>query len=149
MSQALNVSQNEKTLAGLAHGSILLGLFTNGVGGIVASLIIWVTQKEKSEYVALQALQAMVYQALTFVLTMLAWCFWGLLWMVLLFVPLAAAPGAYEQAPPAGMWVGLFLIIVPLGIWALTILYGLWAAARCLGSHDFRYAVIGRWLESQ
>jgi hypothetical protein len=99
--------------------------------------------------VALQALQAMVYQALTFVLTMLAWCFWGLLWMVLLFVPLAAAPGAYEQAPPAGMWVGLFLIIVPLGIWALTILYGLWAAARSLGGHDFRYAVIGRWLESQ
>jgi uncharacterized Tic20 family protein len=149
MSQELSVSQNEKTLAGLAHGSILLGLFTNGVGGIVASLVIWVTQREKSEYVALQALQAMVYQALTFVLTMLAWCLWGLLWMVLLFVPLAAAPGAYEQAPPAGMWVGLFLIIVPLGIWALTILYGLWAAARCLGGHDFRYAVIGRWLESQ
>ncbi len=40
-------------------------------------------------------------------------------------------------------------MIVPLAIWGITILYGLWGAVRCLGGYDFRYAIIGRWLEGQ
>jgi hypothetical protein len=144
-----SISQNEKTLAALAHGSILLGLFTNGAGGIVAALVIWVTQKDKSRYVALQALQSMVYQAITFVAIMLAWCCWGLLWAAMILIPISASPGAYQQTPPAGMWIGLILIVVPLAVWGLSILYGLWGAARCLGGHDFRYVLIGRWLEGQ
>jgi hypothetical protein len=47
------------------------------------------------------------------------------------------------------MWVGLGLIAVPLAIWGVTILYGLWGAVRCFGGHDFRYVIIGRWLEDQ
>ncbi len=34
------LSKDERTLAGLAHGSILLGTFTSGMGGIIAALII-------------------------------------------------------------------------------------------------------------
>ena len=66
MNSRLEVSQDERMMAGLAHGSILLGLFTNGIGGIAAALVIWITQKEKSDYVAGQALQAMIYQTLAF-----------------------------------------------------------------------------------
>jgi uncharacterized Tic20 family protein len=149
MSEQGTVDRDERTLAGLAHGSILLGLFTNGVGGILAALVIWLVQKEKSAYVAGQALQALVYQAVVFVVTMLAWCCWGVLWMVVLFVPLFSNPTAWETAPPAGLWVGLILMLVPLGIWGLTILYGLWGAVRCFGGHDFKYAIIGNWLDSQ
>jgi hypothetical protein len=47
------------------------------------------------------------------------------------------------------LWAGLILMIVPPGIWGLIILYGLWGAGRCLGGHDFKYAIIGKWLESQ
>ena len=32
-------TRDEKTLAGLAHGSILLGVFTGGMGGILAALV--------------------------------------------------------------------------------------------------------------
>jgi uncharacterized Tic20 family protein len=149
MSQQVSITQDEKTLAALAHGSIVLGLFTNGIGGIVATLVIWAIQKEKSKYVALQALQALVYQAATFLLTMLAWCCWGLLWTAMILVPISTTPGAYDQAPPASLWIGLILIVVPLAIWGLTILYGFWGAARCLGGHEFRYPLIGRWLENQ
>jgi hypothetical protein len=67
----------------------------------------------------------------------------------LILGPLAANPAAYENAPPAGMWIGLALMIVPLGLWGLIVLYGLWGAARCLGGHDFKYAIIGNWLERQ
>ena len=141
-------SQDERVLAALAHGSVLLGLFSNGIGGIVVALVIWLTQREKSAYVAGQALQALVYQAVTLVVIMLAWCCWGMLWMLMTLVPVFANPAAYETALPAGFWVGLLLMLVPLGIWGAAILYGLWAAARSFGSDDFKYLLIGRWVSS-
>ena len=149
MNEEIAINQDERVLAGLAHGSILLGVFTNGIGGIAAALVIWLTQKEKSAYAAAQALQALIYQVVIMVSTWLVWCCWGTLWMALLLPPLIANPDAYQKAPPAGLWVGFALMIVPLGIMGLTTLYGLWGAVRCLGGHDFKYAVIGRWLESQ
>jgi uncharacterized Tic20 family protein len=146
MSEEMSITQDERTLAGLAHGSILLGLFTSGVGGIIAALVIWLLQKEKSAYVARQSLQALVYQALTFILTMLAWCCWGMLWMAMILIPLSTNPGAYDVTPPAGLWLGLFFMIIPFGIWGLTILYALYGAVRCLGGRDFDYVIIGNWL---
>ncbi|MFZ5918636.1 MAG: DUF4870 domain-containing protein [Chloroflexota bacterium] len=142
-------SQEERVLAGLAHGSILLGVFTNGIGGIAAALVVWVTQKDRSAYAAGQALQALVYQIATMVLTWVLWACWGCAWMALLLPPLMANPDVYQTTPPAGLWFGLFLMILPLGIMGLTVLYGLWGAVRCLGGHDFNYAVIGRWLENR
>jgi hypothetical protein len=149
MSTERITSSDERSLAGLAHASIVLGLFTNGVGGILAALVIWLTQREKSAYVAAQALQALVYQVLVLAVTMAAWCCWGALWMAMIFVPLFADPAAFEASPPATLWAGLFLMVVPLAIWAVTILYGLWGAARCLGGHDFEYAIVGSWLRGR
>jgi uncharacterized Tic20 family protein len=149
MSEQKSLTQDEKTLAGLAHGSVLLGIFTNGVGGIVAALVIWVLQREKSAYAAGQALQALVYQALTFLVTMLAWCCWGILYTVMILVPIAGNPGAYDAAPPASLWIGLGLMIIPIVIWGVFIVYGLYGAARCFGGHDFQYAIVGKWLEKQ
>jgi uncharacterized Tic20 family protein len=149
MSEQLATTQDERTLAALAHGSILLGLFSNGIGGIVTALVLWAVYREKRPYVAYHALQALVYQVATLVLTMLAWCCWGLLWTAMILVPLMANPGAYETTPPAGLWLGMALMVVPLAIWALTIAYGLWGAVRTLGGHDFRYAIIGNWVKAQ
>jgi uncharacterized Tic20 family protein len=149
MSEQVTTTQNERALAALAHGSIVLGLFSNGIGGIVTALVIWAVHRQRSAYVAYQALQALAYQVATFLLTMLAWCCWGLLWTAMIVLPMIGNPGMYDAAPPPGMWVGLALIVVPLAIWGLTILYALWGAVRCLGGHDFKYAIIGRWLEGQ
>lgn len=149
MSEHVMVTQNERGLAGLAHGSTLLGLFTGGIGGIIAALVIWLTQKEKSAYVAHQSLQALVYQAVTFLITMTCWSCWGLLWMASILAPLINNPDGYEDNPPVTLWLGLVLMIIPLAVWGLTVLYGLYGAARCFGGHDFKYAIIGNWLESQ
>jgi uncharacterized Tic20 family protein len=148
MSQQATTTQDERMLAGLAHGSILLGIFTSGLGGMVAALVIWLVQKEKSAYVAGQALQALVYQAVTFIVTMLVWCCWGVLWMALLLPPLMSNPDAYQATPPPGLWIGLVLIVIPFFVWGLAILYGLWGAVRCFGGHDFKYAIVGDWLKS-
>jgi uncharacterized Tic20 family protein len=149
MSEERTITQDERVLAGLAHGSILLGVWTNGIGGIAAALVIWMSQKEKSAYVAAQALQALIYQVATGVISLLLWCFWGAVWMALLLPPLIADPEAYETSPPPGLWVGLILMIVPFGIMGLTILYGLWGALRSFNGHDFKYIIIGNWLEDR
>ena len=143
------LAQDERTMAALAHGSILFGIFTSGVGGIGVALVIWLTQREKSAYVAKQAMQALVYQVVTLMITLFFWCCWGALWMLMIVPPLIVNPDVYANTPPPGMWVGMSLMCIPFGAWGLTILYGLWAAVRCLSGDDFRYVVIGNWLERQ
>jgi hypothetical protein len=69
--------------------------------------------------------------------------------MAMIFLPLMSSPEAYTTTPPIGVFVGLVLMVVPFGIWGLTILGGLWGAVACLGGHDFRYAVIGNWLDKE
>lgn len=137
------LTQDERVLAAIAHGSILLGLFTNGIAGIVTALIIWVTQREKSAYVAYQALQATVYQLAGVVVALALWLCWGLLVPVAAVVPLALNPGAYREGPPGLMFAALGLACVPLAATALWVLYGLWGALRTLGGAEFRYVLIG------
>ncbi len=147
MNGKIITTQDERLLAGLAHGSILFGAFTSGIGGIAVSLVIWLTQKEKSTYVAAQSLQALVYQTAIFLLTSVAFCCWGLLWVAMLIPSLGYESSCCQTGLPPGFGAGLTLLLCPLGFWFLTILYGLWGAVRCLGGHDFRYAIVGSWLE--
>ena len=97
MSEQTTITQDDKVLAALAHGSILLGAVTSGIGGIVAALIIWLTQKDKSAYAAAQALQALVYQVAVTLLTFVAWCCWGLVWMAMFLPPIMSNPEAYQN----------------------------------------------------
>jgi uncharacterized Tic20 family protein len=140
-------NQDESTLAALAHGSILLGVFTSGVGGIFAALIIWLSQREKSAYVAFQSLQALVYQTVILMGTVVLFSCWGVLLTAMVVLPMAAEPERYVDTPPVTLWFGLLLLVIPCGWWLLTIIYGLWGTVRCLGGADFRYAIIGKWLE--
>jgi len=48
---------DERVTAALAHAATLLPMM-----GALASIVIWATQKDRSRYVAFQALQAAVYQ---------------------------------------------------------------------------------------
>ncbi|TEU16170.1 MAG: DUF4870 domain-containing protein, partial [Anaerolineales bacterium] len=50
-------STDERVTAALAHGVVI----AYGLGAVGAA-VIWLLQKEKSRYVAFQALQAAVYQ---------------------------------------------------------------------------------------
>ena len=50
-------TQDERLMATLAHGSIVTGQI-----GIIAAVAIYLTQKDKSRYIAKQAAQAALYQ---------------------------------------------------------------------------------------
>lgn len=81
-------SQNDKIMAALAHVSAILPFM-----GVIAPIIIWATQKDKSEYVAFQALPAVAYQ----LLMILAW-FVGMGCYMLSFFTM------FLRIPFAGEW---------------------------------------------
>ncbi len=142
-------TQDERILAALAHVTAILP-FT----GLVAPIVIWVTQREKSAYVAFQSLQALAYQ-----LTMiLAWflgmaCYMCSCFAMFVSVPLAASAsgGARTTTVPPIFAAGFLFPFVIFG--ALIIggivftIYALVAAVRALQGKDFRYLIIGNRIE--
>ncbi|MEJ2209819.1 MAG: DUF4870 domain-containing protein [Anaerolineae bacterium] len=134
-------NQEERIMAALAHGSVVLfGM------GIVAAIVLWVTQKEKSRYVAFQALQAIAYHVAGFAIFVVGMGCWLALYFVS-FIPLMTTP---EESGGAALWIFLaatFLMLVPFAQMGLWILGGAWGAVRALQGREFRYVVIGRYLE--
>jgi uncharacterized Tic20 family protein len=148
MGKEVFVSQEERTMAAAAHGSILLGVLTSGVGGIFAAMIIWLTQRDKSAYVAYQAMQALVYQTSVLFLSVIGFCLWGAVFSLTIVPPMLANPELYQYSPPPTIWLGMSMLIFPCGLWLITVLYGVWGAFRTYSGDDFKYIVIGRLLDN-
>jgi uncharacterized Tic20 family protein len=144
-------SQDERIMAALAHVTAILPFM-----GVIAPIVIWATQKEKSPYIAFQALQALVYQ-----LTMiLAWFAGMACYMCSFFgtfagvfaVPLTSTPSEEVSGPAAVLMLGSML--VPFIVFGLImmggivfVVYGLAGAVQVLRGRAFRYAIIGARLE--
>jgi uncharacterized Tic20 family protein len=153
---ASTATQDDKIVAALAHA----------LGPLIA-IIVWATQKDKSPFVAFQSLQALVYQLTGFVGMLLGMAcymcsFLGVFGGMFAFIPLAATGAAATEGGEAaqgiaaliGFLISVVTMIVPFAIFGLMflailafLLYGLWAAISVFQGKDFRYIVIGRWLE--
>ena len=128
-----------RILAGVAHASIVVqGL------GILVGVVLYVTQREKSRWVAFQALQAAVYQLLAMIAVVVLWFVWGIFYAIS-FIPIMNLPE--NAAPPPIFWVGISSMVIPMLIMVIIGLIGLWAGLRAFQGHDFRYPLIGGWLE--
>src|SRR3990172_10038698 len=102
-------AQNDKIMAALAHVSALLPLM-----GVIAPIIIWANQKDKSEFVAFQALQAIAYQ----LLMVLAWfvgmgCYMLSFFTTFLTIPFAGSEGTTPESP--FFMVGFFIPFIIFG----------------------------------
>lgn len=138
------VDQNDQIMGALAHITVLFPMM-----GIIAPIVIWATQKDKSEFVAFQALQAVVYQ----LVIILGWFAGMLLYMCSFFVGVLAIPafGGSEEAfhlPILGMFFPFIIFGGMMLIGVIYVVYGVYAAVKVFQGVDFRYAVIGRRLES-
>jgi uncharacterized Tic20 family protein len=144
--EALTPTQDERVMAALAHISALLPMM-----GVIAPIVIWVTQKEKSQYVAFQALQALAYQ-----LTMIMAWFVGMGCYMLSFfgtfitIPFSSSSGNSHSVSPL---FGLTFIIPFLVFGAifcggfLFVIYGVIGAIMAFQGKPFRYFVLGKSLE--
>jgi uncharacterized Tic20 family protein len=134
-------TSDEKVMAALAHGSIILAFL-----GPVVPVAIWASQRRKSKYVCFHSLQAMGYQAFMF------WLWFALMILIMLFVICLAVPLSITVAEDASnvaapLLIQFFMFIVIFGMMALFFLTGIVGAVLCLLGRDFRYPLIGTWLE--
>jgi uncharacterized Tic20 family protein len=138
-------TQDEHIMAAVAHATIVFSAV-----GLIGPLVIWGTQREKSEFLAFQALQAAAYQFILLVAGFLA----GALYMCSFFsVPvtaLLAAPfdeGAAVCFPFITFSCTFGILFLILLAWLAYVGYGLFGAVSVLQGNDFRYVYLGPWLE--
>lgn len=141
--QTQELSTENRLLAALAHGSIV----AQGLG-LIVGIFIYINQREKSAYVAFQALQAAVYQFISLIIVVGSWIAWTVFYM-LSFIPMIQNPEQFSDAPPPIFWIGMGSMVIPFAIMAVVGVYGLWGAIRVFQGKDFRYLLLGRWLEKQ
>lgn len=142
----LNPSPDERVMAALSHVSVLLPLM-----GVIAPIVIWVTQKEKSRHVAFQSLQALIYQ----LAMIIAWFLGMGCYMCSvfgMFIPLSVSESTGNVGATEGVLIAtmFFPFIVMGGLFLLGfafVVYGVIGAILVFQGKPFRYAVIGKRVE--
>jgi uncharacterized Tic20 family protein len=136
-------TQDERVLAALAHASALLPFM-----GIVGPIVIWVIQREKSAYVAFQALQALALQIVGLLLGFAAGgCYMLAFFGVFLATPLVTGDQPGGTAPGGAFALAFCILGLSFLVQALLVLYALVGAVMTLQGRPFRYIVVGDWLE--
>ena len=135
-------TSDEVTMAALAHGSALVGLFTSGIGGIIVALIIWLVKKEESAYVGFQALQALVFQIAVLVVTIILGILVAFFWTI---AGILASVAIGCCLMPFALALTFVIILVPLA----GLIYGLYGAIECYNGRDFAYWLVADFLKGQ
>lgn len=133
-------TKEERLLAALAHGSILLA----GYGFFVAFLI-WLMQRGKSRYASYHALQALGWQLLQGLYMALA----ALVYLILVLGGLAIfgiRGGQISQSTEFSVFMVISMVLLVFLILA-TVLVGVYGAIRCGMAAPFAYPWLGGRLE--
>lgn len=146
--QEQHPSQDDRIMAALAHASAILPLM-----GVVAPIVIWVTQKDKSQYVAFQALQAVAFQlSMVFAWFIGMGCYMLSFFGMFISFTLLSSTGR-DNPSFAPLFGGFFF--VPIGILLLMfvggflfVIYGLVGTVSTLRGRDFRYWLIANRVEN-
>ena len=145
MLNEMTITKEERTNAALAHGSIVLGIFSRGLLGIFVAMLIWFTQRNTSKFAARHAAQAALYQLLGVGVAIVMWFGWALVFAGSIFVPLLIDSRNPEPMMPFTMIPAFGLMIVPFAVMIAWTIYGLYAAWQVWHGKDFAYPVIGKW----
>lgn len=139
--QTTSPEPNERIAAALAHASVIVPTI-----GFVVPVVIWVTQKEKSAYVAFQAVQAAAYQLLMVMIWFLGMgCY---MCSIIGFIPLQAGLDYAMNSSMEILFVFPFLVFGAVILLSLAwVIYGLAAAVMALQGKDFRYLILGDRIE--
>lgn len=160
MDQTNEATQDERLMAALAHVTILFPFM-----GIVAPVLLWATQKDQSEFLAFQALQAAVYQICLLVLGIIGFgCYFISIFLAIggSLIGMFSAPLlALGSEEPESLLAVLALLLSALptfipfvlfGVFILValflVVYGLIGAVAVFQGKDFRYALIGKRIEA-
>lgn len=135
----------DKLIAAICHLSGLIFMF-----GAITPLVIWVTQKDRSETIRFHALQTIAVQTAVILLYMLGMGCYML--SIFAFIPFSAMMVETSSTPEASplIFIPIAIIILIFGIMCLAgpayLIMIVVAAVRTLQGHDFRYPLIGSWI---
>jgi len=138
--------QDERVMAAIAHATVIFSAV-----GLIGPLIIWGTQREKSRFVAFQALQAAAYQFLLLLGGLLAGALYSCSFLSWPATALLSEPFDERGAlcfPFLGFSCSFGVLFLLMLAWMAYVGYGLFAAVSVLQGNDFRYAFLGSRLES-
>jgi hypothetical protein len=138
-------THEERVLAALAHVGIVANSFN--LLGIIGAALIWMTQRQRSPYVAAHALQALAFQVMAVLLGILLLLIWGGC-LVVALLPAMLRPSLYQSDLPLAFWLALGIgLLLLLALAAIVMVYGLMGAAAAWRGKPFRYAVVGSLIE--
>ncbi len=138
----VQTTPDERVLAALSH-----------FFGLIAALIVWATQKDKSRFVRFQALQAMAFDMVfTVAYVLFMFCMMGVMFLFIM----AGALYAAQSMPPDNMapalvssmfapWL-MFMCIMPLVLAAMVV--RIIAAIAVATGHNFRYPLLARGVDA-
>ena len=144
--EAGSPTQDERVMAAVAHATIIFSAV-----GLIGPLIIWGTQREKSPFLAFQALQAAAYQFLLLLGGLLAGALYMCSFLSMPITALLSAPfdeRATICLPFLGFSCTFGILFLLMLAWLAYVGYGLFGALSVLQGSGFRYAFLGSWLES-
>ena len=133
------LTTENRLLAALAHGSVVVQGF-----GLLVGVPVYVSQRDKSRYAAHQALQAAVYQLVNLIIIGALWVIWGVFYA---FSITTMFNQPRDATPPPMFMVSLGATLVPLVLMLGVDVFGLWAALSTWRGRDFRYPLLGGWLD--
>ena len=131
--------QDERVMAGLSHLGILLPMW-----GLIMSVLIWVTQKDKSDYVRRQAIQAVAWQV-AFIGGMFAMmgCYMLSFFGSFGGIFLATNDPSTLDGPPAFFFLPFAVMGCFFMVMLLFIAVGIWGAVRSFQGQMFLYPLLG------
>jgi uncharacterized Tic20 family protein len=139
----LNELHEERFAVSMGHFCVIYPL-----SGLLVPIGFWASQNGRSPYMKFQSLQTIVFQTLG----SLATCALGALAFIIAIIamlPFITHPSAdflsMESIIPAFIFlICIFIIVLIVPLYQIL---GQWAGLRILQGREYRYPVIGRWVE--
>lgn len=135
-----NLTSEDKAMSLLAHLSIFLPNM-----GILAPVIIWLIQKEKSKFLRFNCLQAIFFQLLFIALTM----FSVIAGTVVMFISLPGITANPDAEPGTLFFISMALMFLFIPFWIIFTVYAIIAGVKSFHGQKIRYAIIGRIIEKR
>lgn len=137
------LSQDVRLLAAISHASVLFNTV-----GLIVPVGIYMTQKKKSSYLGFQSLQALIWQFVMFIFSLLASsCMVGSIFIPVLLTTVSQNENLIGLSG-GGVLIALIISVLVMTIGNLGfILYGIMGTIMTYQGKDFRYVFIGNRID--
>lgn len=139
----LNADFEERFAAAMGHFSVILPIW-----GLLAPAWLWITHKSHSSWLKFQSAQTTLYQIFVNVIYFGS-SFGSLLAGIAIAIFFGVTSDGSEWSFVVGLLAAAFLMSCTMLILPLFHILGQWAGLQTLLGRDFKYPLLGRWMEKR